>query len=603
MLKKITFSLLFSFLSFVVFSQNNLKTRKQIAQQIVLLKNDNNSIPLMHLEKNTIAVVGKNGLFNFFEKTLQKYTNISPYYIDDLFENFIKLKELKEFETIIFPITKTEDIFYLQEIKTNNKRIIVVFSKEVLAHLLKNKTTYDVLIFAPNYQQIAQEYTAQLIFGGIEATGKLSQDFSNMYTQNFGLKTPQIRLKYTIPEEVGMNSAYINQKVDAIMKAGINNHAFPGAQLLVAKSNKVIFHKTYGFHTYDSITKVQKNDIYDLASVTKITAALPALMKLTEEKKLTLDQPFSNFWKSWRHKKDKKNLTLREILAHQAGLEPYIVFLSKAMKKGKFKRRFIRKKPSKKFSFKAYDSIYVNKRFQKKMYRIIKRSKVSDIKKYRYSGLSFLIYPKLISEITNMPYRKYLQEEFYKPLGAITMGFTPKTKGFPNDIVPTEKDTFFRKTLTKGWVHDENAALLGGVSGNAGLFATANDLAKLQQMYVQFGSYGGKEYIKKEVFKEFTKIQYPTNKNRRGLGFDKPKIGNDTLSLNKAYPAPEVSATSFGHAGFTGTFVWADPENQLVFIFLSNRVYPTRKNRNLYTLNIRPSLQQVFYKALQKPKH
>jgi CubicO group peptidase (beta-lactamase class C family) len=170
-------------------------------------------------------------------------------------------------------------------------------------------------------------------------------------------------------------------------------------------------------------------------------------------------------------------------------------------------------------------------------------------------------------------------------------------KNYQNKIVPTEQDTLFRHTLTQGWVHDENASLLGGISGNAGLFATANDMAKLMQMYVQYGTYGGKRYISETTLKEFTKVQYPNNENRRGLGFDKPVLNNDELALDDSYPAPEVSADSFGHSGFTGTFVWADPINQLVFIFLSNRVYPTRENRNLYDLHIRSSLQQVFYTA------
>ena len=190
-----------------------------------------------------------------------------------------------------------------------------------------------------------------------------------------------------------------------------------------------------------------------------------------------------------------------------------------------------------------------------------------------------------------------MNQTFYSSLGTNTLGFNPKIKNFANAIVPTEMDSVFRKTLTKGWVHDGNAALLGGISGNAGLFATANDMAKLMQLYVQYGTYGGKRYLSEATVAEFTKVQYPDNNNRRGLGFDKPLLNNSELDLSDAYPAPEASPESFGHAGFTGTFVWADPKNQLVFIFLSNRVYPTRENRKLYELNIRPALHQVFYKA------
>ncbi|WP_405411319.1 serine hydrolase domain-containing protein [Maribacter sp. Asnod1-A12] len=400
-----------------------------------------------------------------------------------------------------------------------------------------------------------------------------------------------------------LDSASIYRSVDSIVTTGIKNNAFPGAQVLIAKEGNIIFHETYGFHTYDSIQPVALNDMYDLASVTKILGPLPAIMKLVDEGKLDLDVPFSTYWKPWKRQKDKANITLREILAHQAGLQPYVVFLNETLKNnGRFKKRFIRRKPNNKFSNEAFDGIYVRNRFNRKMYKIINRSEVSAEKKYKYSGLTFLIFPELITQITGVPYADYMEQEFYKPLGMKTFGFLPSTKNFNNKIVPTEVDTIYRHTLTQGWVHDENASLLGGISGNAGLFGTADDLAIIMQMFMQNGLYAGKQYISEKTIKEFSKVQYPDNDNRRGLGFDKPYLNNNTFKIADAYPAPEVGASSFGHSGFTGTFVWADPENQLVYIFLSNRVYPTRENRNIYNLNIRPSIQQIFYKALDNAK-
>lgn len=414
---------------------------------------------------------------------------------------------------------------------------------------------------------------------------------SYMSAQNTGLSMG-------FPSEVGLDSAYIHQKVDSIMAYGIQEHAFPGAQVLVAKNNTIIFHKAYGYHTYENQTKVALDDIYDLASVTKVTGPLPALMKLVDEGKLNLDVPFSTYWKPWRKRKDKKDLTLREILAHQAGLVPYIVFLDKVIKKnGAIKKRFVKSAPKKGFTHQAYEHLFVRDRFNRKMYRMINRSKVSDKKKYRYSGLTFLIFPKLIEDLTGQSYETYLTTNFYAPLGATTMGFNPKTKNYSNTIVPTEMDTLFRHELTKNWVHDENASLLGGVSGNAGLFASATDLAKIMQLYQNYGDYNGTKYISEATMREFSRVQYPENNNRRGLGFDKPLLQNAELSLKDAYPAPEVSAESFGHSGFTGTFIWADPVEKLVYIFLSNRVNPTRENQNLYKLNIRSAVQQVFYKG------
>jgi len=405
------------------------------------------------------------------------------------------------------------------------------------------------------------------------------------------------QLQYNTSDSIGLNSGYIQKQVDSIMLHGIKEKAFPGAQLLVAKKGEIIFHQTYGYHTFDSVQKVALDDVYDLASVTKILGPLPALMKLNEEGKLDLDRPFSEYWESWKSSKDKKDITLRELLAHQSGLQSYIAFVNDVTKNGKAKKRFIRHEKSKRFSKQVYSNIYVNKRFNKYMFRKIKKSKVNEEKVYLYSGMASLIYPQLIEDITHKSYQDYLNENFYKPLGCETLGYLPAEKHFKNNIVPTEIDTIFRKELTKAWVHDENAALLGGVSGNAGLFGSALDLAIIMQMFMQKGQYNGKQYLKNTTVNEFTRIQYPENNNRRGLGFDKPLIGNDTLSVKKSYPAPQVSSESFGHAGFTGTFVWADPKNELVFVFLSNRVYPTRKHRNLYDLNIRPALQQVFYLA------
>ena len=399
------------------------------------------------------------------------------------------------------------------------------------------------------------------------------------------------------PSEMGLDSMVIHTRADSIITNGIKEQAFPGAQLLVTKKGKIVFHKAYGFHTYDSLQPVTLSDRYDLASVTKITAPLPALMQLVDEGKLDLDLPFSTYWKPWRKQKDKKDLTLREILAHQAGLQPYIVFLNKIRtKKGKLKRRFIRKTPSKRFQKQAYEKLYVKNRFERKVWRTINRSKVSQDKKYTYSGLAFLIFPKLIEELSGQGYLSYLKENFYDPLGAKTLGFNPK-KNDAAPIIPTEVDTIFRHTLTQGWVHDENAALLGGVSGNAGLFGNARDLAKLLLLYQNYGQVNDRTFISSHTVQEFIKVQYPKNDNRRGLGFDKPLLGNDTLALKDAYPAPLASPKSFGHSGFTGTFVWVDPKYQLVFIFLSNRVYPYRSHRNLYELNIRTALHQVFYEA------
>lgn len=398
--------------------------------------------------------------------------------------------------------------------------------------------------------------------------------------------------------ELGVDSAALYRRVDSLMDLGIRNQAFPGAQVLVAFRGKTIFHRSYGYHTYDSLQPVGNADLFDLASVTKVTATLPALMKLVEEGNLDLDAPFSRYWKPWRHRRDKKELTLREILAHQAGLVPYIVYLNQVRGENGLKHRFIRHKPSGRFSHQAYEDLYVKDGFVRKMYRMANRSEVSDQKQYLYSGLAFLLFPKVVENQTGMPFEQYLEQNFYKPLGCDSLLFRPALRYPREAVVPTEYDSLYRRDLTWGWVHDENASLMGGISGNAGLFGTAEDLAVLMQLYANYGVLGGRRLLDSATVREFARVQFPENGNRRGLGFDKPMLGNSNLPGAEAYPAPSAGPGSFGHSGFTGTFVWADPENQLVYIFLSNRVHPSREHQALYSLGLRTRTQQVFYEAL-----
>jgi len=285
--------------------QNSLKALNEVERSIVLLKNDSSIIPFKHLDGTNIAVINNSTLRDYFGRSLDNYANITHFN----FKKYITSQQKEKINTyniIIFALYSLDDINDLLQLKTNKNIVVVAFTKEILEAYLATTKRYKVLVYVPSSNKYSQEYAAQLLFGGIAATGKLQSKFSSNYPKGFGQTTVKIRLKYTIPEEVGMNSEYIDKKIDSIMTFAIQNRAFPGAQLLVAKDNKVIFHKTYGFHTYDSIQKVRSNDIYDLASVTKITGALPALMKLYELGKLNLDKPFSNYWESWKSKNNKK---------------------------------------------------------------------------------------------------------------------------------------------------------------------------------------------------------------------------------------------------------------------------------------------------------
>ncbi len=451
------------------------------------------------------------------------------------------------------------------------------------------------IIISKNKKELSQDIVSQIIFGGISAQGKLYKTINTKYKKNLCIKTKgQIRFEYTIPETVGFDSTFLYTKIDSIANYGISQNGYPGCQVFLAKNGKVFFNKSYGYHTYDSIKTVQNTDLYDIASVTKITAPLPCLMKLNEEGKFNLDEKFSKYWKPFRHS-NKKNLIVRDILCHQGQLVAWIPFWKMALKKDKtWKWRTFRQDSNRYYNIKVSENLYLHRKFYKKVYKKIKKSDLQEEKKYKYSDMSFYLYPKIIEKITGENYETYLYENFYTPLGASSVTYNPLEKYSKNEIVPTENDRFFRKEQIHGRVHDEGAVLLGGISGHAGIFANANDLAKVIQMYLNYGEYGGKRYLQEETLKEWTSYQFEENENRRGIGFDKLMLKDK----HKGTPSPDASDASFGHTGFTGTFVWADPENGILIVFLSNRVFPSRENKNLWRKNIRTAIHQELYNQL-----
>ena len=386
------------------------------------------------------------------------------------------------------------------------------------------------------------------------------------------------------------------QRIDSIVENGIRNGAFPGAQVFLKKGNQILVDKAYGFHTYDSITPVSSSDLYDLASITKAVGSTLALMKLYDDGLLDLDAPFSNYFPDWKKHPKKSKLTVRELLAHQGGIVPYIVYLNKITKRNhQLKSRWVSSKYSEKYPAKAYEGVFIHKKFKSYVYRKARKSKHSD-KTYRYSGLTFLLIPEVVERLSGKDFETYLNQNFFEQLGATELLFNPADKVAIERIVPTEQDSLFRKTLTRGWVHDENAALLGGVSGNAGLFANTHSLLPVLEMLLNGGEYQGQKFLENSTVETFTQIQFKENNNRRGLGFDKPMIENDTLSYEDSYPSPLADPSGYGHSGFTGTFFWVDPATELIYIFLSNRVYPTRDQQAIYDLNIRKA---ILYEALK----
>ena len=394
-----------------------------------------------------------------------------------------------------------------------------------------------------------------------------------------------------------ISTAYLH-KIDSVAEDGINKKAFPGCQIYVSYKGKVIVNKSYGYHTYSKTQKVSNTDLYDIASVTKIAATTLCLMKLVDDKKVNIDDKLSKYL-PYLIKTNKENISIREVLAHQAGFKSWIPFYKRTLQKDKELDSLIfRKVQSSEYSTKVADGIYIRNNYRDTILKEIVQSDISKEKKYLYSDLGFYLLAELIKRVSAKSIDEFVDEFFYIPMSLKRITFCPKNKFDNGEIIPTEKDTIFRKQQISGYVHDPGAAMLGGVSGHAGLFADASDLGVLMQMLLQNGFYKGRQYLSSEVIKEFTRCQYPENFNRRGLGFDKASLNKDINGPS----AVSASKNSYGHSGFTGCFVWVDPDYKLVYVFLSNRICPDANNHKISEMNIRTNIQELLYKALKLEK-
>ena len=433
-----------------------------------------------------------------------------------------------------------------------------------------------------------------MIFGALSTKGKLPVSINGYFIQGIGLKSTNLkRLSYGYPEEVGMSSRLL-QKVDSIAQVVIDSAMSPGLQVLVARHGKVIYRKCFGYHTDKKIRKVQQNDLYDLASVTKILGGLPLIMKAEEEGKFTLDSQLGNLMSGLKNT-DKDTITVRDALAHYGRFKAWIPYYKYTIDSvtQKPSPKYYRNRGSKKFPVEVAKNLYLNKDYKDSIFQMIANSPLREKKEYKYSGLVFYLFKDYLEKTFKNPMDVSNDNKFYKPLGARTLTYKPLEKFYKNSIVPTEKDTYYRNQLLQGYVHDMGAAMLGGVNGNAGLFSSSNDVAKMMQMYIQDGYYGGKRYFKRETIRKFNHRYYEKDSVRRGLGFDKPQIDPEILATCGC-----VSSESFGHSGYTGTYTWADPKTQLVYVFLSNRIYPTAENAKLVERDIRTKTQQLIQDAI-----
>lgn len=596
-------------------NDNRFKLTKRLLQEqsMTVLINQQNLIPLRQLDTLKIAslMIGTDQV-SPFQKMLRNYTQIDHFNISKTASpeeiNRI-LTQLKPYNLLVIGINglgllpskrfgiTDQQIAVIDKLKDRNT-IISYFGNPYSLPNFSSITNAKSLIIAYQDDQDTEELAAQLIFGATDATGKLPVTVKSMFPVGSGIETKAIqRLKYTLPEEVNISSNYLNSKLDSLADYGMQKKAFPGCQVLVAKDGKVIFQKSYGFLSNKNLQPVTNDNIYDLASITKVSAALPAIMKLYDENQINLDAPFATYFTEFKNT-NKAEITVRDVLTHQARLQSGLPLWFEPGSTSKIRDGVFRNQPSEKFQVRVSAGMYERNDFKNQIINEIAKSPLRAQKEFHYSDLGFCLFPFVTERITGINFQDYLNNEFYRQLGAVSTCFKPYEHYPIQQIAPTENDQVFRKELLQGYVHDEIAALFGGVSGNAGLFSTANDLAKIMQMYLQYGYYGGKQYIQKSTIHEFTRVQFPNTENRRALGFDKPNPGID--GQKNKFPAADASPASFGHTGFTGTFTWIDPENQLVFIFLSNRVNPTRKITTINDLNIRTKMHQAIYDAIKK---
>ncbi len=585
--------------------QDSLLHRELVDQSITLIKKGAN-FPIVNLQQKIAYIKLGDAPADAFIKMLQKYTDV---HVISGKNPKRALEQLKKYDLVIAGYHKSDKHFWdkyqfseqelhlLHDIAKQNRVILSVFASPYSLLDVADFKPIESIVIAYQNATFAQELTAQKIFGALETTGKLPVRIGDEFKEGLSLYAPKLqRLSYGFPEEVQMNSRML-RRIDSMAHEVITQKMAPGVQVLVARYGKVIYQKSFGYFTYDKKQKVTNTDLYDLASITKICGALPMVMKAYEDKKLTLDQTLGELLPSLKGS-NKDTINLRKALSHFAQMQAWIPFYKKTLDSVTHKplKKYYRTQPDTVFSIKVAEKLYLRKDYQDSIFQQIKDSELRDKKAYKYSGLVFYLLNKFIKKTYGKPLDVLDDSLFYKPLGATRLTYKPLEKFPKNQIVPTENDAYFRYELLQGNVHDMGAAMLGGVNGNAGLFANANSLAKMMQMYLNGGFYGGKRYFNSQTIQTFNHRYYAKDSVRRGLVFDKPQL------------KPEITATcgcmsekSFGHSGFTGTYAWVDPETGLLYLFLSNRVYPTMDNHKLVEADIRTKTQQIVVDALVKP--
>ncbi len=575
-------------------------------ESMTLLKNENQIIPLKREDTISIASlsIGYDRITDF-QKALSSYGLATT----DLFlprnpspEQFQVIEDqLNDFDLIILSLQNTnilanrkfgiseEVIQFVNKIIPNHDVILSLFASPYALDFFDSSNDFKSILVAYQDRAESERAAAGIIAGKLAARGKLPVTASGSFKLGSGLIT-------TIEPQQEETHLIINEKVieqiDSLILDGINRKAYPGCQVIASQNGKVFYHKTFGRHTYEGDRIVNADDVYDLASLTKVLASTLAIMKLYDDGLLQLGDRLGKYF-PFLQGTDKANISLIDILTHQSGFDGWIPFFMETLTENGPDTTIYAKEMSATHPYRVADSMYIHRDYKYVIYSAIAESELKK-KEYRYSDMGFYFIPQLVEMITNQPFEVYLAENFYQPLGLGRMLFQPLNQLDRDEIVPTEYDRIFRHQLLHGDVHDQGAAMLGGISGHAGLFSNAAEVAVIMQMLLNEGTMYGHQYFKPETVRYFTAAHFTERENRRGIGFDKPPLNKPRFRT----PAEASSPQSFGHTGFTGTFAWADPANQLIVVFISNRVYPESDNNAISRLNIRTNIHELFYQAV-----
>ena len=582
--------------------------RQLTAKSLTLIVNQHNVLPLTKLNQKRIVSlsIGQEEPHDF-NQMLEKYVDITSIHLSNKSteQQMSGITDrLKKDDLLIISFqgniwTATEHFGfsakwrnYIANLNNSYPVVLVMFGNPYTLNDYAELERLNAVIIAYQKTGLVQEMAAQAIVGAIEVNGNLPVTIGKSFPVGFGLKTVKpIRLGYSIPEELNIDSRQL-LKIDSIVQYGIVNEAYPGCQVLISKNGKIFYNKNFGYYTYDSIQPVEDDAIYDLASITKIGATVLTLMKLQDDGLLNLDNTLGDFI-DLADTSEYKNLAFKNILAHQAALTSWIPFYINTLDSLGYKPNTFSAKKTPNYSRQVAEDLYIKNTFKDSIYSWILQTPLRKKSKYLYSDIGYYFFLRIIEDLTQNTLDSVSNNLFYAPLGLRTTGFLPLTRFDQSKIVPTENDTIFREQVIKGYVHDPGAAMLGGVGGHAGLFSNATELAVIMQMLLNKGTYGGERFLSEEVIDIYTDCQFCDDDNRRGAGFDKPVRDDSSGPTCNC-----ISFDSYGHSGFTGTIAWADPEEDLIYIFLSNRIYPSAENLKLIKMNIRTKIQEEIYKSL-----